>query len=219
MLAGHLHVAARTGEVELAAAGVEVLLAVIVGGERARVVRDLDVHRLAARGEGHVGGDRRHIVLLVVVRLLAVLGQTLIDRHLEGDDLARLGVEVGIVLTDADALVREAIGERLAVLELLGEQGLALVDRDFVRRELLDRLPLLAESLVHGIRAIDEIVQRYLRKGFRKMLAESLEVRLRIGLLHIVSQQRLRCTDNERERYGNCAQHSFLPYRPIGGGH
>src|SRR5258705_11531576 len=40
--AGALHMAGRAGEVELAAAGIKIFLAVLVGLERAWVVRDVD---------------------------------------------------------------------------------------------------------------------------------------------------------------------------------
>src|SRR6266581_6402274 len=45
-LAGGLHVAGGAGEIELAAAGVEIFLAPLVGLERAGIVGDLDVEWL-----------------------------------------------------------------------------------------------------------------------------------------------------------------------------
>src|SRR6202171_6480706 len=48
-LAGKLHMAGRAGEIELSSPRIEIALAVLVGLERARIVGDLDVERLAAR--------------------------------------------------------------------------------------------------------------------------------------------------------------------------
>src|SRR5205807_6814846 len=47
-LARFLHMAGGAGEIELSAPGVEIFLAFLIGLERARIVRDLDVKRLAA---------------------------------------------------------------------------------------------------------------------------------------------------------------------------
>src|ERR1700736_2762594 len=57
-LAGALHVTGCAGKVELSPPGIEIALAVLVGLERARIVRDFDVKRLAARCERHIGGQR-----------------------------------------------------------------------------------------------------------------------------------------------------------------
>src|SRR5262245_16527863 len=116
-LARALHMAGGAGEVELAAAGVKIFLALLVSGKRARIVRDLDVHRLAARGERHVGRQRRHLVPDIGVGRLAIGLAASVERKLQRNDLAFLFVEVGIVLADADALVREAVLIGLAVLE------------------------------------------------------------------------------------------------------
>src|SRR5215212_2115459 len=108
-LARALYMAGGAGEVELAAPRVEIFLAVLVGRERARIVRDLDVHRLAARGEGHVAGQRRHFVPDIGERWLAIGLAAAVQRQLKRDDLAFLLVEVRIVLANADAFVREAV--------------------------------------------------------------------------------------------------------------
>src|ERR1700685_2815113 len=55
MIAGILYVARGAGEIELAAPRIEIFFALLVGRERARVVRDLDVERLSARRERHIG--------------------------------------------------------------------------------------------------------------------------------------------------------------------
>src|ERR1700733_10247346 len=117
MVAGILHVARGAGEIELAAPRIKIFLALLVGRKRARVVWDLDVERLSARREGHVGGQRRHLVLDVGIRLLAIGFPTTIERQLERDHLAGLVVKIRIILPDADALFGEAIAVGLAVLE------------------------------------------------------------------------------------------------------
>src|SRR5213080_468216 len=118
-LARALDVAGGAGEIELAAPRVEIFLAVLVGRERAGVVRDLDIHRLAARGEGHISGQRRHFVLHIGIWRFAIGLAAAVQCELQRDDLAFLLVEVRIVLANADAAIREAIGIALAVLERL----------------------------------------------------------------------------------------------------
>src|SRR5262245_19596037 len=182
-LARALHIAGGAGEVELAAAGVEIFLALLVGRQRARMVRNLDIHRLAARGEGHVGRQRRHLVTHIGVGRLAIGLAALIEREFERDHLALLLVEVRIILANADALVREAVFVGLAVLERLGEHLLAGLDRELVRRELLLLHPLLVQALVHRIGTVDEIFRLQLGELFVKELLERLAVRYRIDLV------------------------------------
>src|SRR3977135_2047971 len=116
-LAGTLHVTGCAGEIELSPPGIEIALAVLIGLERARIVRDFDVERLAARCERHIGSERGHFVFHIGEGRFAVDLAAAVQRQFERNDLAFLLVEVWIVLSDADALVREAIGVALAVLE------------------------------------------------------------------------------------------------------
>src|SRR5580692_11552109 len=136
VIAGILHVATGAGEIELAAARIKIFLALLVGRKRPRIVRDLDVERLSARGERHIGRQRRHLVLDVGKRLLAVRLAASIKRQLERDHLAGLVVEVWIILADADALVGKAIAVGLAVLERRRKHLLAAVDGKIVRRKI-----------------------------------------------------------------------------------
>src|SRR3569833_1055354 len=53
-LARILHVAARAGEIELSSPRIEIALAVLKCLERARIVGDLDIERLAAGRERHI---------------------------------------------------------------------------------------------------------------------------------------------------------------------
>ena len=151
-----------------------------IGLERARIVRDLDVERLAARGERHIGGQRRHLVLHIGERRLAIGLAAAVQRQLQRDDLAFLLVEIGIVLADADALVREAVGVALAVLERLREHLLARVERELVRRELLLLFPLPVHVLVHRIGAVDEVLQLHLGEFVGEEFLERLGVGRRI---------------------------------------
>src|ERR1700712_4081693 len=112
-----LHVAGRAGEIELAAPCVEVFLALLIGLQRAGIVGDLDVEWFSARRERHVGGERRHLVPHIGERRLAIGLAALVQRQFKRDDLALLGVESGIVLAHAYALVRKTVGVALAVLE------------------------------------------------------------------------------------------------------
>ncbi len=192
--------AGGAGEVELAAAGVEILLALLVGLKRARIVRDRDVHRLAARGERHVGGERRHVVLHIGERRLAIGFAAAIKRELERDDLAFLLVEIGIVLADADALVREAVGIGLAVLERRREHFLAGFERELVGRKLLLLLPLLVQVLVHRIGTVDEILQLQLGEFGGE---ELLECRLVGGGIDAVDSARRRERKPAERKRGN----------------
>src|ERR1700682_1600476 len=54
--AGALHVTGCAGEIELSAPGIEIALAVLIGLERARIVRDFDVERLSAPFETPLRG-------------------------------------------------------------------------------------------------------------------------------------------------------------------
>src|SRR3984957_18815883 len=121
MIAGILYVAGSAGEIELAAPRIKILGALFVGHKRARIVRDLDVERFSARGVGHIRRQRRHLVLDVGIRLLAIGFPTTIKRQLERDHLTGFLVEIRIVLADADALVGKTIAVGLAVLERGGE--------------------------------------------------------------------------------------------------
>src|SRR2546430_14166131 len=56
-LARRLHMAGGAREIELSAPRIEIFLALLVSLERARIVRNLDIKRLAARGERHIGGQ------------------------------------------------------------------------------------------------------------------------------------------------------------------
>ena len=206
--------AACAGEIELAAPRVEIFLAVLIGRQCARIVRDLDVEWFAARGERHIGGQRRHLVLDVGVRLFAVGLAATVERKLERDDFAAIGVEIRVVLADADALVLEAVAVGLAVLERGGEHLLAAIDGKIVGREVVDRLPLLAQVGVHRIRPVDEIVQRHVRKFLGEVVAKRLELG---GRIHGVGRGSRPRADGEQDRdhNWNCAQHPFFSGWPI----
>jgi hypothetical protein len=92
------------------------------------------------------------------------------------------------------------------------EHLLALVDGELIRREFVDRLPLLAQAFVHRIGAVDEIVERHFGKALGEIFAECLEVRLRVD--RIVCEQRLRRAGDEDDREKEFAQHlEILPFR------
>ncbi len=211
---------ARAGEIELPTALVEIGLALLIGVERARVVGDLDVERLAARGKGHVGGQRRHLVLDIGVGFFAVGLAAPIERELQRDDLSSLLVEIGIVLANADAAVREAIGIGLAVLERRREHLLALLERELVGRKLLLRHPLLAQVRIHRIGAVGEVVQLYIREPAGEEVAERLELGFRID--GVGGRRTLHGGDaQQRRRERNPAQRplpfvaSARPHHPI----
>src|SRR6202011_2909601 len=132
-LARALHVTGRAGEIELSAPCVEIALAVLVGLERARIVGNLDLERLAAGCKRHLGGPGCPFVFPARKERLAIGLAAAVQRQFERNDLAFLLVEIGIVLADADALVRKAIRVALAVPERLGEHLLAHVEREFIR--------------------------------------------------------------------------------------
>ena len=141
--------AGGAGEIELAAPRVEILLAVLVGLERAWIGRDFDVERLAARGERHIGGQRGHFIAYIGEGRFTIRFATLVQRQFKRDDFAFFRIEIGIVLTNADTLVRKTIGVALSVPEWLREQILAHVERELIGRELLFLLPLPAHVLIH----------------------------------------------------------------------
>lgn len=174
---------ARAGEIQLAAPCVEIALAVLEGLERAGIIGNPDVHRLAARGEGHVGGQRGHLVLHIGVGRLAIGLAATVERELQGDDLAFFRVEIGIVLANADAAIREAIGVGFAVLERCRKHLLAGIERELVGRKLFLLLPLPLHVLVHGIRTVDEILVLHIWKFPEEEILERLCVGGRVDLV------------------------------------
>ena len=107
------------GHVELAALLVKVFLAAFIGGNRTWIIRNLDVNDIAARGIGHVTGDMRDWSLLPLQFFLTVGFTALINSQLEGNDFPAIGIEVGIVLTDTNAIIFKAAAVSLAVCEWL----------------------------------------------------------------------------------------------------
>src|SRR5437868_1994931 len=128
-LARLLHMAGGAGEIELPAPRIEIFLALLISLERARIVGNLDVKRLAARGESHIGGQRGHLVFDIREWKFAIGLTAAIQRQLQGYDLAFPLVEIRIVLADADALIGKAIAVGLAVLERRRKHLLAGLER------------------------------------------------------------------------------------------
>ena len=85
---GIVLVAVGTGKVQLTTLGIEVMLATLVHGECARIIRNLDVELLAVGGGRHVGRNVCDGTLLPVQWLFTVLYPALVDLTLEGFDLA-----------------------------------------------------------------------------------------------------------------------------------
>ena len=111
------------GEVELSASRVVMPLALLVGGERSRIVGGhLHVDDVSARQVCQVGRYLRERTPVVLERLLAVLLAAQVDRQLHGDDLAAFRVPVRIVLSHARFVVRKAVRVAPAVGERLVEQ-------------------------------------------------------------------------------------------------
>ena len=174
--------ARRAGDAELAFPRIEEFLAALIGGQRARIVRNGDRERLAARGFGHDGSQRRHHARHRIERLFAILHAAAIDRAFQRLDLTGLGDEARIGLPDALALVVKTIGVVLAVGEWLLPFGMAFVERQFVGRKLHDFLPLLAHLRVDRIRAIAEILLRHLGEFGEEESLQSFAIRFRVDL-------------------------------------
>src|SRR5210317_665468 len=186
-------------EVQQAALGIVELLALFVGGKRARVVTEVHRKRFAARRIGHVGRNRRYRTLLVLERLLTVGLAAQIDRIFERHDLAAIGVEVRVILAYPDTAVGETVGIALAIGKWRIEQLLALLDRQFVRRELLDLQPLLIRRFIQRINAIGVIFQCKIGKTLFEVLDERFAVGLRVS--QQLSRQKRRKREYKRKNF------------------
>src|SRR6202012_5819818 len=109
----------------------------------------------------------------------------------------------GIVLADADALVRETIRIGLAVLERRRKHLLAGLDRELIGRKLLLLLPLLVQALVHRIGPVHEVLALHLGKLLDEVILERLLVGRGIWLVlgECRRQQREREYRSEREGF------------------
>jgi hypothetical protein len=97
-----------------------VLFTTLVGCQRTWIVRNLDVDNLATRGIGHVGGNVGDCTFCPSQSLLSVSVAAFVDRKFQRYDFTAIGIEKGIILADADAVILETAGVGVTV----GEGGI-----------------------------------------------------------------------------------------------
>src|SRR5690606_34593389 len=122
---------------------------------------------------------RRHVASPQPQGLLAVGLAAAIDRQLERDDFALLGVEVRIVLANTNSTVFEALGVSSAIGKWRFKQALAVLHGEVVRRKILQRLPLCPTVGIQRIGAVGVILDRHVGKALLIVTDERLPVVLR----------------------------------------